>query len=142
MPTVSCLSASAATLSLRADAVGAGDEDRVAIVAGEEPAVVIEAEQAGEAAEAVEDARRVRAAQERRHAGEGLLVEVEVEPGVAVTDGRHGCKSRSSRILYDGSRERRGESRLEQREGLIGVRFEMAGNAREEEQQLAGAFLR
>ena len=49
-------------LELGADAVGAGDEDGMAIVAGEQPAVVVEAEQAGEAAEAVEDARRVRAA--------------------------------------------------------------------------------
>ena len=74
------------------------------------------------------------------HAGEALLVEIEVEPGVAVTHGCHGCKSRSSRILYEGSRERRGESRLEQREGLFGMSFEMASDAREEEQQLRGAF--
>ena len=51
MPTVSCLPASAGDLELAADAVGARHEDGMAIVAGEQPGVVIEAEQAGEAAE-------------------------------------------------------------------------------------------
>ena len=84
MPTVSCLLVSDGDLELAADAVGAGDEDRMAIVLGEEPAVVIEAEKAGEAAEAVEHARRVRPLEQRRHAGQALLVQIEIEPGVAI----------------------------------------------------------
>ena len=59
-------------LELGADAVGAGDQDGVAVVAGEQPAVVVEAEQAGEAAEAVEDARRVRALEQRRACRRGV----------------------------------------------------------------------
>jgi hypothetical protein len=74
-------------LELAADAVGAGDEHRMAIVASEQAGVVIEAEQAGEAAEAVEDARRVRAAQVGHHAGERLLVHVEVQAGGLVAQG-------------------------------------------------------
>src|SRR5205085_1300904 len=68
-------------LELAADAVGAGDQDRVAVVAGEQARVEVEAEQAGETAKTVEDARCVRAAQQRHHAGEALLVDVEVEAG-------------------------------------------------------------
>ena len=71
-------------LELAADAVGAGDQHGVAVVAGEEAGVVVEAEEAGEAAEAVEDARRVRAAEEGRHAGQALLVDVEIQAGGTV----------------------------------------------------------
>jgi hypothetical protein len=72
-------------LELTADAVGAGNEDRVTVVLGKQPAVVIEAEETGEAAEAVQDTRRVRAFEQGRHAGQALLVELEVEAGVAVS---------------------------------------------------------
>ena len=77
----------AGDLELAADAVGAGDEDGMAIIAGEQAAVVIEAEEAGETAEAVEDARRVRAPEKRQHAGQALLVEIEVEAGGLVGQG-------------------------------------------------------
>ncbi len=73
---------------LAADAVGAGDEDRMAVVAGEEAGIVIEAKQTGKAAETVQDARRVRPAQERRHARQGLFVQIEVEAGGPVGQGR------------------------------------------------------
>ena len=57
----------AGNFELGADAVGARDQHGPAIILGEEPAIVIEAEKTGKAAEAVEDARRVRALQERGH---------------------------------------------------------------------------
>src|SRR5262249_44046275 len=60
-----------------------------AVVLGEQPAVVIEAEQTGEAAEPVEYTRGVCTLQQRRHASQALLVEIEVEPGIAI--GNTGC---------------------------------------------------
>ena len=60
----------------------------MAIVFGEQPAVVVEAEEAGEAAEAVEDAGRMGPPQERRHAGQRLLVQFEVEAGGPIGQGR------------------------------------------------------
>ena len=56
----------------------------MAVVLHEEPAVVIEAEQAGKAAEAIENARRMGALDERHHAGQALLVQFEIEAGFAI----------------------------------------------------------
>src|SRR5437870_2314647 len=83
----------AGDFQLAADAVGAGDQDWMAVILGKEPAVVIEAEEAGKAAEAVEHPRRMRPLQERRHGREALLVQVEVEPGVAIGQLGHVKKS-------------------------------------------------
>src|SRR5438128_883573 len=47
-------------------------------------AVVIEAEKRCEAAEAVDDTRRMRALQQGRHARQGLFVDIEIEAGVPV----------------------------------------------------------
>src|SRR5438034_446578 len=66
------------------DAVRAGDENGPAVILGEEQAVVVEDEETGEAAEPVEDARGVRAAQERRHGCETLFVQIEIETGVSI----------------------------------------------------------
>src|SRR6185437_7323941 len=63
-----------------ADAIGGRNEYGMAIVAREQAGVVIEAEQTGETAEAIKDARRMRATQIRHHAGEGLLVHIEIQP--------------------------------------------------------------
>src|SRR5205823_1863557 len=78
----------AGDLELAADAVGTGDENGVAVVFGEEPAVVVEAEETGEPAETVEDTRRVRALEQRRHGRQALLVDVQIQSGVAVAQAR------------------------------------------------------
>src|SRR5262249_57690614 len=55
-----------------------------------EPAVEVEAEQTGEAAKPVEDARRVRATQERHHALQRLVIQVKVQTGVFVSQAHVG----------------------------------------------------
>ena len=84
-------------LELAADAVGAGNQDRMAIISSEQAGIVIEAEKAGEAADypfppqnggGRQDARRVRPLEQGRHARQGLLVQVEVEAGGLVRQGR------------------------------------------------------
>ena len=66
----------------------------MSIIAGEEAGVEVEAEETGEPAETVEHPRRVRAAQEWRDAGQRPLVQIEVEPRIAVTDRSHGVSLR------------------------------------------------
>src|SRR5207249_5326295 len=59
------------------------------VVLGEEPAVVIETEQGGKAAEAVQDTRRVRPPEQWGHARQALLVEIEVQASIAVSEFAH-----------------------------------------------------
>jgi hypothetical protein len=68
-------------LEFGADAVGACDQDRFAVTAGKEPAIDVEGEQAGEAAEAVEDAGAVRLLHQPADAADGVLVHIQVQAG-------------------------------------------------------------
>ena len=90
MPTVSYFCMSAGDLELGADAVGAGDEDRVLVAAAEEPGLGVEIEETGEAAGPLaplarrkggrDDAQGIlRAAQVLLDARDRLLIFLEVE---------------------------------------------------------------
>src|SRR5262245_64593098 len=79
---------------------GAGYENWMPVILGKEPSVLIESEEAGKPAEAVENPRRVRAFQKRHHPGQALLVEIEIEPGIAVGEfPRFGFAHRSPRLV-------------------------------------------
>ena len=73
-------------LQLGADAVGRGDQDRVAIAPRQEPDLVVEPEEPRESARPVEHPRRVRPAEQRGELAHRLLVGVEVDARRLVVD--------------------------------------------------------
>src|SRR5262249_14538971 len=73
-------------LQLGADAVGAGDQDRLLVSAGEEPAVDVQGEEAGEPTEAVENPGAVRFLGQSADPADRVLVDVQVQAGRFVVE--------------------------------------------------------
>ena len=113
-------------LELAADAVGAGDQDRMAVVPGEQAAVVIEAEEAGEEAALfpggrcrgrVQHPRRVCSTKQRTDGAHALAVDAQVQPCILVGEVlRRWVRGRRHGVRLSGG-ERSGDSEGYMKEG-------------------------
>ena len=89
MPTVSCLSTSVATLSFVPTPSVQRHQDRVFVVPREQPAGEIELKQPRKAAVELQHPRRKRAVHQPRQARHRLVIDVEIDAGVFVSDFGH-----------------------------------------------------